>query len=296
MTKTRVAIFGLGTMGAGMAHRLLSAGFPLSVYNRDPTKAAPLVAEGAFCASSPKEAAARSEILISMVADDAASRTVWLGPDGALAGASSGSVAIESSTLTVHWVRELAAAAAGRGVEVLDAPVTGTKPHAASGELRFLVGGSGKTLEQVRPVLSVLGQEILHFGPIGSGALMKLINNFMAGVQAVSFAEALSLIKAGGLDTEKAVGVLTAGVPGSPLVRRIADRVASGDFTPNFYLRLMAKDLGYALEEAGERDINLRTAAAALSAFEQAVAAGYGDKDFTAIAQLFGATQETVAR
>jgi len=295
MTKNRVAIFGLGTMGAGMAHVVLSAGFPLSVYNRDPTKAKPLAAEGAFSAGSAKEAAERSEILISMVADDGASRAVWLGHDGALAGAVPGSVAIESSTLTVHWVRELAAAAAGRGVEVLDAPVTGTRPHAASGELRFLVGGSTKALERARPLLSVLGQEILHFGPIGSGALMKLINNFMAGVQAVSFGEALSLIKAGGLDSEKAVAVLTGGVPGSPLVRRIADRVATGDFTPNFLLRLMAKDLGYALEEAGERDINLRTAAAALSVFEQAVAAGYGDKDFTAIAQLLGSNQETVA-
>src|SRR5215469_3839156 len=296
MTKTGVAIFGLGTMGAGMAHRLLSAGFPLSVYNRDPIKAKPLVAEGAFSAGSPKEAAARSEVLISMVADDGASRTVWLGPDGALAGVAPGSVAIESSTLTVHWVRELAAAAAARGVELLDAPVTGTKPHAASGELRFLIGGSGNVLEQVRPVLSVLGQEIMHFGPIGSGALMKLINNFLTGVQAVSFAEALSLIKAGGLDSKKAMAVLTGGVPGSPLVRRIADRVASGDFTPNFFLRLMAKDLGYALEEAGEHDINLQTAAAALSVFEQAVAAGHGDQDFTAIAQLLASKPESLTR
>lgn len=294
MTKTRVAILGLGTMGSGMAQRLLSAGFPLSVYNRDPAKAKPLIEQGAFSASSPKEAAVRSEILISMVADDGASRDIWMGGNGALAGLARGSVLIESSTLTVRWVRELASVAAERGADFLDAPVTGTKPHAASGELRFLVGGPRQALDQARPVLSVLGQEIIHLGPTGSGALMKLINNFLAAVQAVSFAEAFSLIKAGGLDSDTAVAVLTGGVPGSPMVKRIAARAASADFTPHFFLRLMAKDLGYALEEAREHQVSLRTAAAALSTFEQAIAAGYGDQDFTAVAQLFPSKPETV--
>jgi 3-hydroxyisobutyrate dehydrogenase len=217
------------------------------------------------------------------VADDVASRRVWFGDDGALAGSSSGTVLIESSTLTVGWIKELASAASQRGCELLDAPVTGTKPHAESGELLFLVGGSEKALAAARPVLSVLGRDAIHLGPNGSGALMKLINNFLAGVQAVSFGEALSLIDAGGLDHDKAVSILTEGVPGSPMVKRVAARVASGDFTPHFFMRLMAKDIGYALSEARERNLNLQTASAALDVFRQAIANGYGEKDFTAV-------------
>src|SRR5437764_232884 len=130
MSKSHVAILGLGIMGSGMAGRLLSAGFPLSVYNRNPEKAHPFADAGAHLAISPKEAAARSEIIISMVADDVASRQVWLGENGALSGARPGSVLIESSTLTVAWIKQLASAAEKRHCELLDAPVTGTKRHA----------------------------------------------------------------------------------------------------------------------------------------------------------------------
>jgi 3-hydroxyisobutyrate dehydrogenase len=266
-----------------MAGRLLSADFPLAVYNRNREKAKPFADAGAFLASSPREAAAQSEIVISMVADDVASRSVWLGENGALAGASSGAVLIESSTLSVSWIRELAVAAAQRGCELLDAPVTGTKPHAAAGELLFLVGGSEKALATARPVLSVLGRDVVHLGPNGSGALLKLINNFLCGVQAASLAEAISLIEAGGLDREKALSVLIHGAPGSPLIKTISTRASAGDFTPNFVLRLMAKDLGYAIEEGRREQMPLQTAASALAVFKQAIAAGYGDKDFSAV-------------
>src|SRR5438034_1405212 len=135
MSKPRVAILGLGIMGGGMATRLLSQDFPLSVYNRSRERAEKFAKGGAFVAASPREAALRSEIVISMVADDAASRSVWLGEDGALAGAAAGSLLLESSTLSVDWVRELAAAATDKNCEFLDSPVTGTKPHPPAGEL-----------------------------------------------------------------------------------------------------------------------------------------------------------------
>jgi len=125
-----------------MAGRLLSMGFPVTVYNRTREKAMKLADAGAFVANTPREAAARSEVVIAMVADDAASRGIWFGDDGALAGAVSGSLLLESSTLSVGWVKELCAAAEQKRCEFLDAPVTGTKPHAASGELFFMVGGS----------------------------------------------------------------------------------------------------------------------------------------------------------
>jgi 3-hydroxyisobutyrate dehydrogenase len=140
-------------------------------------------------------------------------------------------------------------------------------------------------------VLSVLGRDIIHLGPTGSGALLKLINNFMAAVQAVSFGEALALIRAGGLDPDKALSILTEGVPGSPMVKRVATRFTSGDFTPHFFLRLMTKDVAYAVEEAKTRGVELPTAEAALAVFRQALANGYAEQDFTAVIQTLDPTK-----
>ena len=129
----------------------------------------------------------------------------------------------------------------------------------------------------------MLGREVLHLGTVGSGALMKLINNFVCGVQAASFAEGLSLIDAGGFDRATAVSILTGGAPGSGILKRMADRIAANDFTPNFALRWMAKDLAYAPGEASEKRVSLQTAAAVLSVFERAIAEGHGDEDFSAV-------------
>ena len=285
MAKQHVAILGLGIMGSGMANRLLTSDFPVTVYNRNPAKAAPFAKAGASVADSPRAAAQRSEVILSMVADDQASRDIWLGESGALNGAAPGLTLIESSTLTVPWIQELAAAAAGKGCNFLDAPVTGTKPHAESGELLFLVGGSASALANAQPVLAVLGRDVIHLGPNGSGALMKLINNFMAAVQAASLAEAVALITAGGLDREKALSILTDGVPGSPMLKRVAARLSSGDFTLNFSLRLMAKDLTYALSEGSRQQLDLQTAAAALRVFKDAIDQGFGEEDLSAVAK-----------
>jgi 3-hydroxyisobutyrate dehydrogenase len=285
MPQTRVALIGLGLMGSGMARRLLGAGFPLTVWNRNPKRASALAAEGAHVAATPRDAAARADIVLSMVADDAASRAVWLGEEGALAGAARGSVLVESSTLTVGWIEELSREAAARGLELLDAPVTGSKPHAASGELLFLVGGSAAALETARPALAAMSRAILHVGATGRGALLKLINNFMCGVQAASLAEAVALIERSGLDRGKSLEVLTAGAPGSPLVRTLAGRMTAQDYTPNFLLRLMAKDLTYALEEGRRHGLSLSTVASAREVVNQAVAAGHGEEDFSALVE-----------
>jgi 3-hydroxyisobutyrate dehydrogenase len=285
MSKPHVAIMGLGIMGSGMAGRILSAGFRLSVYNRNPDKAQSFVEKGAQLAKSPREAASQADVVISMVADDVASREIWLGENGALSAAKRGSVLVESSTLTVGWVEQLASEAAKHGCEFLDAPVTGTKPHAESGQLLFLAGGSARALEAAKLVLSVLGRDVVHLGPVGSGARMKLINNFLAAVQTVSFGEALAMIEAGGLDSKRAISILADGVPGSPMVKRVVARIESGDFSPHFFMRLMAKDVGYAIEEAGADGVELQTALAALNVLKQAIAKGFGDRDFTSVVQ-----------
>jgi 3-hydroxyisobutyrate dehydrogenase len=288
MSKPRIAILGLGIMGSGMATRLLSSGFHVVVFNRSREKSLSLAKAGALVAESSKDAAARADIVLTMVADDNASRAVWLGANGALAGSSAGSILIESSTLSVGWVKELSALASQRGCEFLDAPVTGTKPHAASGELFFMVGGSASALEKVRSVLSVLGREVLHLGPVGSGALIKLINNFVCGVEAASFAEAISLVDKSDLDREKCLAVLENSALASPLIKRIISSMKTNDYTPNFPLKLMTKDLGYAISEAKSAGASLKTAAPALEVFQHAATEGLGDLDFSAVVKSFG--------
>jgi len=272
-------------MGSGMARRLLGAGFRLTVYNRNRERVAPLAAEGAIGAGSPREAAAQADVILSMVADDAASRAIWSGEHGALAGVARGNVLVESSTLSVGWIEELAAQAAVRGCELLDAPVTGSKIHAASGEICFLVGGSAVALETVRPVLSAMSRAIIHVGATGRGALLKLINNCLVGVQAASLAEALALIERSGLDGPKALDVITNGAPGSPLVKTLSPRMTARDYTPNFLLRLMAKDLAYALDEGHRLGLSLTTVASALEVYQHALAGGRGEEDFSAIVE-----------
>lgn len=285
MSKPRIAFLGLGIMGSGMARRLLANGFPVTVFNRNADKTRPFAAQGAQIAGSPRAAAAQAKVIISMVADDNAARTLWLGGTGAIAGAATGTVCVECSTVTVNWARELSAVAGARGCEFLDAPVTGSKSHAASGELNFLVGGDPATLEKVRPVLAAMGKAVVHLGPTGSGSLLKLINNFICGVQVASLAEAMVMIERSGLDRAKVLDVLTNGAPGSPLVKTVSARMTAPDFTPNFPLRLMAKDLGYAIREGKKLSVELTTAAAALEDFQQAIANGHGEKDIAAVVE-----------
>jgi len=283
--KPRVAVLGLGLMGSGMARRLLGAGFPLTVYNRSADKAASLVADGARLAESPRDAAAGAEFVVSMVADDGASRGVWFGEHGALSEVSPGAILIESSTVTTGWINELADAAQAKEIELLDAPVTGSRTQAASGELNFLVGGSETALERARPLFAAMGRSATRVGPTGSGALLKLINNFLCGVQAVSLAEALAVIERAGLDREIATQILANGAPGSPLLKTLSARMTARDYTPHFHLALMRKDLEYSLKEAAERGVRLSTAQSALEAFERAVESGRGMQDVSAVVE-----------
>ncbi len=286
MTKPSIAFLGLGIMGGGMAHRLLAAGFPLTVYNRNADKAKTLAAAGAKVAATPREAAAGADIIISMVADDGAARSVWLGDNGALAGAKAGAVVVDCSTVTPDWAKELSAAATKKNCPMLEAPVTGTKPHAAAGELVFLVGGEAEILDKVRPALAVMSKAILHVGPIGSGALVKLLNNFLCGVQAVSWAEALALIEKSGINKALAVDFLLQGNPGSPLVKTMNTRMTVRDYTPNFAMRLMAKDLGYSIAAAKQHGVELATVASALEVMKKAIAQDYGEKDFSSVVEI----------
>jgi len=271
-------------MGAGMARQLAQKGFALTVWNRDAAKAARFA--GARVAVTPADAARGADVVLAMVADDEASRGVWLGEQGALAAMSTSAIAIESSTLTVDWIRKLAAAAATLGVGFLDAPVTGSKAQAESGTLSFLVGGPADLLERVRPVLAAMSGSIAHLGPCGSGAMMKLINNFLCGVQVASLAEAIAMAERSGLDVRQAAAVLGAGSPGSPLVKIVGQRMVDRDYQPNFYIPLMAKDLSYARQTFASAGIEIKSADVARERFVAAERDGRGQQDIAAIVEL----------
>lgn len=281
-----VAVLGLGLMGSGMARRLLEAGFDVAVWNRSVDKAQPLAEAGARIAASPADAANGAAIVIAMLADDDVSRAVWTGPDGALAAMHSGAIAIDSSTLTAPWVEQLAKAAAAKGARFLEAPVTGSRDQAAQGTLRFLVGGDTDTLDAARPAFDAMGGAIVHLGPVGSGAAVKLANNFLCGVQAASLAEAIAFLEKRGLDIEQAVSILLDGAPGSPMVKAVSRRILNRDYTPHFFVPLMAKDLGYAAQAMADVGIASAIAQAARARYVDADKAGQGHRDISSIVEL----------
>lgn len=282
-TLRHATVLGLGLMGAGMATSLLAAGFEVTVYNRSRAKRDALAARGARAAATPAEAAAAADVVVAMVADDDASRAVWLGQEGALAAMKPDAIAIESSTITVAWARSLAREAAGAGIAFLDAPVTGSREQAESGALRFMIGGENAAIERARPALMAMGSATLPVGAPGNGALMKLINNFVCGVQVGALAEALAIAERSGLDPAVAAAVLAEGAPGSPLVKAVSRRMIERDVTPNFFISLMAKDLRYAARTFAEAGIDAASADAARARFEEAERAGHGQEDIATV-------------
>jgi 3-hydroxyisobutyrate dehydrogenase len=277
-----------------MARNLLKAGFPLTVYNRTRAKAEPLGALGATVADSPHQAAVTADVVIAMVGDDQASRAVWLGDPptgsersgGALAVAPAGAVLVECSTLSIEWVRELAGRCAALGLDFLDAPVTGSKDAAESGQLKLMIGGAAAALERARPALEAISAQMIHFGPSGSGALIKLVNNLMAATQIAALAEGLNLAAQGGLDMQQVVPFLLNAAPGSPVVKGKAARIAARDYADTqFALRWMHKDVTYAMRAADEFDVPMPTLAAARELYRVARNLGLDEQDFAAVAE-----------
>lgn len=285
-TKAAVALLGLGTMGHGMAINLLKAGFPLTVWNRTRAKAEPLTQTGAVIADSPAQAAKNAAIVIAMLADDAASRAAWLGPDGALAAMPSDSITVECSTLSPAWIAEFHDAVKARGLRLVEAPVTGSRPQAEAGQLNFLAGAEEEALAAVTPVLRSMSKEILHLGPVGSGAQLKLINNFLCAVQVTSFAEALAWIERSGLRLETALEFLKRGAPGSGIVSIMSERMTRRTYDVNFLLRLMAKDVRYARSAAAQLGVEVSMAVPAEALFRQAQERGLGEKDMSAVVEV----------
>lgn len=287
-------MIGLGRMGSGMAGRLLAADHDLTVANRTPERAAALLARGARMAATPAEAVRDADAVLVMVSDDDASRKIWLGEAGVLAGSPRpGALAIECSTLSHGWVSELAAAVRAVGLRYLDAPVTGLPDAAAAGSLTLLVGAEPEDLDAAGPILEPLAERILHFGPVGAGTAYKLIVNLMGAVQIAGAAEGLALAERAGLDPALFVDALATGQAASPQVVRNVRRMLAGDHHRNvtFPAELRHKDAAYALRFAHELAVAAPLGDLALSGLERLLAEGRGSLNESAVIDVARAGQ-----
>ena len=291
-TLPTVAVLGLGAMGAEMAGNLARAGFALRVWNRTPARAeafvrgagsAAGVARPAVGCDSAEAAVRGAALVVSMVADDEATRGLMLGDGRVVAGAAPGTVIIDSSTNTPGMARTVAAAAQARGIHYLDAPVSGSIAQARGAELIFMVGGDAAALETARPALAAMGRAIHHLGPSGAGATMKLVNNMLSGTMSAALAETVAVAETAGLDPAQVLALLSEGPVGSRLVRSKIPKMTGRDFTPQFQLALMEKDLRYFLSLAEQLDRPAPIAALVRSQYQAARKADLGTLDVAAL-------------
>lgn len=276
----KIAFLGLGEMGTPMATRLLRAGHDVTVWNRSAERTVPLANEGAAVASSLAKAAAGADFVITMLATPEAFEQVLFGSEGLATALSPGQVLIDMSTVGPDEVRS-AAARLPEGTSLVDAPVRGSVPQAASGRLEVFVGATDRNYERVRPILEILGTP-RHTGGPGSGAAMKLVANLVLGAVIVTLGEALALGDALDLDGGLVLDTL-ADSPIGPIVKAKRGNVESGDFTPSFKLRHAAKDLRLVTEAASARRRELEQARANRAWLDDAAGRGAADLDFSAV-------------
>lgn len=284
-----ITFIGLGRMGLGMAQRLLAAGHRLRVYNRTASRATSLVERGATLCLSPKEAAQGSELIFSMVSDDAASREVWLGASGVFDGRPpAATLVIECSTLSHDWVLELAAEASKRSLSYIDCPVTGLPDMAAAGELTLLAGAAPEDLARAQPVLDALSKQTIHFGAVGAGTVYKLMINLQGAIQIASIAEGMALAESAGLNLHAVAETLATGQAASPQVVRTARRIVANDHDQNvlFTPQLRLKDVDYALRLARKLNIGTPFGTTAQAAYEKLCALGHGHSNESKIIEV----------
>jgi len=284
--KTTVAVLGLGLMGEPMARNLLRAGHSLRVWNRTASKADALVREGATLARTPAEAVREAEFIIIMVADPPALEAVLHGPGGVMEGLRKGTVLVNMGTQALSQIEALDRKARDRGIQFLDSPVTGSRGGAVEGTLTLLVGGDAAVLERARPILEKVGKTILYLGRAGDGTRAKLVLNLIQAGMLTIFSEGLALGKRLDISPATMLQVLEHSAGNAPLFRFKGPYLMKRDFSTNFSLKLMDKDVKLALKEADALRVDLSTARAVDAVFSAAMAAGHGEDDFLSIARI----------
>jgi 3-hydroxyisobutyrate dehydrogenase-like beta-hydroxyacid dehydrogenase len=296
----RVGFIGLGTMGHPMAHNLLKNGYEVIIFNRTREKMNVLKEEGATIANSPKEVAAGSEIVFTMLTADDAVEEVILGENGILSGAYPGLIVVDSSTISPSTSKKVAEELIKHDVEMLDAPVTGSEPQAIEGILTFMVGGKKETFKKCLPLFAVMGQNAYYMGEHGKGSYTKLANNTMAAINLLSFSEGITMATKAGIDPEVFVKVVAGGGARSGMVENKAAKVINRDFTPHFMTQLIHKDLGLASNVAKELEISTPVLGLVKEIFQIAKAKGYGSEDMSAVIKCYeewaGITVEKVEK
>lgn len=278
-----IGFIGLGIMGQPMALNLLKAGYKLTVYNRTPTKTAPLQHAGAEVASTPAEAARGANYVFIIVSDSAAVEEVVAGKGGILETLQPGAIVVDSSTISPGVSRKMACLTAGKGASWLDAPVTGSKHGAEKGELTFMIGGDRATLDRALPVLQVLGKKHIYCGVNGTGLSAKLAQNVIQSTMVEIFCEGLVLATKAGVKPEVMMEIIQSSMARATLTDFKAPFIFKGDFTPYFPLKWMHKDLTLAMEAAYAQNTPMPAASAVKEVYGSAKAQGKGDLDYAAV-------------
>ena len=281
-SKPTIGFIGMGHMGSHMVPRLIAAGYQLTLYDRTREKAQAIAGTTATAtvAGTPEEAAAKSDVIISIVTNDDALEEVMLGPNGVLAGTHAGSVIIDMSTVSPRTSRHLFQVAGAKGVAMIDAAVSGSVPQVDQGSLVIFVGGEHETYQRCKPLLDILGQSSFYMGPSGMGTTMKLVVNTLLGLGMQALAEAIALGEKAGLEKELLLDVLGQTTVLTPGQKSKLENVRREEYPTNFALSLQHKDLRLIMNEADEISVSMPATAVALQMYTAALAKGM-DADFS---------------
>lgn len=285
--KGHVGFIGLGQMGKWMAGHLIGHAFDLFVFDRDPRAMDLLVQQGALSTQSPAGLAAASGFVFLSLPDEKAADQVIFGRDGIIEGAHPGTMVVDCGTSDYQWTRECAASLRERGIEMLDAPVTGLEKKAREAALTIMVGGNADLCAQALPLLKRMGKVVVHMGAIGSGQLAKMINNVIYNINIAALAEMLPMAVKLGLDPDKIAGVINSGSGASFASEFFIAKMLAGRFTGTYSLEKAFKDMRH-LEAAAERlDVRLPLYDAALNTYTRALKAGWGCEDKGAMIKVY---------
>jgi len=286
--REKISFIGTGVMGRSMAANLMKAGYRLTVHTRTKAKAQPLLDAGAAWADSPAAAASDADAVITIVGYPTDVQQVYLGDGGVVAAAKKGAVLIDMTTSSPALARRIAEAAAARGIAALDAPFSGGDVGAREGKLSIMVGGSEAAFDRVKPILDVMGANVVYQGPAGAGQHTKMCNQIAIASNMLGVCEALAYARAAGLDPQTVLKSLSAGAAGSWLLSHAAPRMLAGNFAPGFYVKHFIKDMKIALESAEEMHLDLPGLALARRMYEKLAAAGGGEDGTQALFRLYG--------
>lgn len=284
---SKIAFLGAGAMGERIIHNLLKDKHDVAVYNRSQDTLTSIQEAGARIALTPKDAANGAEIIFAMVRDNDSSKAVWLGENGAVHSLKEPSVAIDMSTLTPAWIKDLASHITQTGAAFLEAPVLGTRPQAESAQLIHLIGGASETLEKVSPVLKSISSTIHHVGEWGQAAAMKLAINTQYGVQVAIWAETLAFLERQHIDKKQAVEILNTLPTTSTAMQAAGHLIASKTFMPMFPIELVEKDFAYAEEVAKDIGLDAHTLKTVRRIYLKAKDEGYGNDNIVGVAQMY---------